>query len=235
MNNIRKNGKISVIIGARAGSIRCKEKNFRNFGDTNLLIKKIKQIKLVKEIDEIIVSTNSEIMLKMARDLGVKAIKRDPYYCRSETTTNELYEVFAKTVNNPIMISVTCVSPFSKNKDLIKMIKIFREDKTHTSVISGQLIKKHLYMNGKPYNFDKNHIPKSQDLPPLCIPTYSFNIIETELALKERTTIGKNPYFYIFNEINAIDIDTPLDFVISELLYKNNITTEEDINNYLNK
>jgi 4-hydroxy 2-oxovalerate aldolase len=233
--NIRKNGKITAIIPVRDGSVRCKHKNFRDFGDTNLLERKINQLKKVKDIHEIIVSTGSKHMLKIAKKCGVKAIKRHEYYTRSTTTPNEVFRILAQTVKTPIMLYVHCVAPFSKNEDLIQMIQIFRNNITHTSVVSAEKIKKHLWENETPINFNLENMAKTQDLPDICTPTYAFNIIETELARKSETIFGKKPYFYQTNQINSIDIDTPLDFVISELLYKNNIETEEDINEYLNK
>ena len=42
--------------------------------------------------------------------------------------------------------------------------------------------------------------------------------------------MGKKPYFYDLNDkIKNLDIDTPADFTICELLYKNKILSEKDI------
>jgi CMP-N-acetylneuraminic acid synthetase len=235
--NIRKNGKITVIIPVREGSSRCIQKNFRPFGNTNLLEKKIKQLKELQKleiINEIIVSTESEKMLNIARKNNVTAIKRDLYYAQTDTKGKDLFPVLAKCVKTPIMIYTHCVAPFSKNEDLINMINIFRNNNTHTSVVTSQKVKKHLWRNNIPINFDLNDMVKTQDLPDIYNMTYAFNIIETKLVL-DGTIFGNKPYFYLTDQISSIDIDTPLDFVISELLYKNNIRNNEDLENYLNK
>lgn len=236
--NIRKNGKITVIIPVREGSSRCKHKNFRPFGDTNLLENKIKQLKELKKlkiINEIIVNTESEKMLNIARKNNVTAIKRHEFFAQTNTTGNELFPILAKCVKTPIMIYTHCVAPFSSNEDLINMINIFRNNNTHTSVVSSQKVKKHLWRDNVPINFDLNNMVKSQDLPDILTMTYAFNIIETKNVLENGTIFGNKPYFYLVNQLSAIDIDTPLDFVISDLLYKNNIKNYNDVLNYLNK
>lgn len=55
--------KMTAIIPVRAGSRRLKNKNILPFGDSNLLVWKIRQLKTVESIDNIIVSSDSDIML----------------------------------------------------------------------------------------------------------------------------------------------------------------------------
>ena len=232
---MRKNGKISVLIPVREGSSRCKHKNFRPFGDTNLLELKVIQMKELKKmglIDEIIVNTSSKKMLKIARDLGVTAVERDPHYSHTESTPTEVTRCVSSSVKNPIMLYVHCVAPFSKNEDAIEMIKIFRNDTEHTAVASANIIKKQMWLNGKSLNFS-GKIPQTQLLPDVMAPTYGFTIIETELALAGGSLFGDNPYFYKVDDLSSIDIDTPLDFTIAELIYKAGIRKEEDVTKYM--
>lgn len=58
---------ITAIIPVRAGSTRLKNKNVAPFAGTNLLINKINQLKLVSEITKIVVSSDSDLMLEMAK------------------------------------------------------------------------------------------------------------------------------------------------------------------------
>ena len=62
---------ITAIIPVREGSRRLKNKNVAPFAGTNLLINKINQLKQVKEITNIVVSSDSDNMLEMARLQGV--------------------------------------------------------------------------------------------------------------------------------------------------------------------
>ena len=58
--------KITAVIPVRAGSKRLPNKNILPFGDSNLLIHKIRQLKQVKGVDTIVVSSDSPEMLNMA-------------------------------------------------------------------------------------------------------------------------------------------------------------------------
>ena len=73
--------KITAIIPVREGSRRLKNKNIAPFAGTNLLINKINQLKQVKEITNIVVSSDSELMLAMAKSQGVNIHKRAPEFC----------------------------------------------------------------------------------------------------------------------------------------------------------
>ena len=66
-----KKNEITAIIPVRAGSTRLKNKNIAPFAGTNLLIHKINQLKQVSEISKIVVSSDSDVMLEMARQAGV--------------------------------------------------------------------------------------------------------------------------------------------------------------------
>ena len=72
---------ITAIIPVRAGSTRLKNKNVAPFAGTNLLINKIHQLQQVKEISKIVVSSDSDLMLEMAKSAGAMIHKRAPEYC----------------------------------------------------------------------------------------------------------------------------------------------------------
>ena len=62
-------GKVVAIIPTRKGSQRVKDKNTKRFGDTNLLEHKIKQLKKIKDIDEIILTTDCEKSMEIGRKI----------------------------------------------------------------------------------------------------------------------------------------------------------------------
>ena len=65
--------KITAVIPVRKGSVRVKNKNTKPFVNTTLLELKIKQLKNVNSIDEIIVSSDCNRMLEIASKMGVMA------------------------------------------------------------------------------------------------------------------------------------------------------------------
>ena len=233
--NSRLNGKITAVIPVRSGSTRCPNKNIRQFGDTNLLEQKINQLKNISEIDTIIVSSNDDEMLAIAKNLGVTALKRDEYYCKTDTTATELYHSLSRLVKTEIFMYVHAVCPFMSTENLKEMIHQFRNDKEHSSIISVHEIKQFIWYQEQSLNFNHLNMNQTQKLPNVSSTTFGCNIIETDIAVKNNTIFGDNPKFYYVDQINAIDIDTPFDFIISELLYKNNLLCSQDLQDYINK
>ena len=71
-----KNYDITAVIPVRDGSRRLKNKNVAPFAGTNFLLNKIEQLKKVPEIARIVVSSDSDMMLEMARSAGAFTHKR---------------------------------------------------------------------------------------------------------------------------------------------------------------
>lgn len=228
-----KNGKITAIIPVRSGSTRCPRKNTRPFSDTNLLKLKIQILKNVKEINEIIVTSDSDEYLEIAISENVKIDKRSPELCSTDTKPEKVCKYVCGITNNPNIIYCTVVTPFLTSNDYSNLIKMYRKNYNCTSVGTAKLFKSFLWDENNPINYKLDDMPISQNLPNYYIPTFGATIFETERGLKEGNVLGTKPLFYVVSEIGGIDIDTSLDFVISELLFKEGIKSLEDVKKYL--
>ena len=69
-------------------------------------------------------------------------------------------------------------------------------------------------------NYDPAHAPNSQDLPNVVALNFGVTVVRKEDLIRNCNIIGKKPQFVVTDEIEAVDIDTPLDFYIAEQLYK---------------
>ena len=58
---------LTAVVPVRKNSQRVKNKNFKNFNNKNLLIYKIEKLKKIKLFDQIIVNTDSNEAIKIAR------------------------------------------------------------------------------------------------------------------------------------------------------------------------
>lgn len=210
-----------ALIMARAGSKRVKNKNLKPFAGSSLLEIKIKQLMRIKNLDGIVVNSDDEKMLEIAKNFGCEAIKRDEYYCTDEIQPNELYKHLAETFSADIIVITNTTSPLVKDETIYNAIETFKShlDK-NDSLNTGHLVKDFLWLNGKPLNYDENNKPKSQDLPDIINLNAAINITTKEMMIKNKNYVGKNPYIYLIDEIEGTDIDYPLDFEIAEFLYK---------------
>ena len=74
---------IKTVLTVRKGSVRVKNKNFKPFNKKNLLSYKIEVLKKVKGLGEIIVNTDSDEAIEIAKNYNVSFHRRDPYFASS--------------------------------------------------------------------------------------------------------------------------------------------------------
>ena len=233
-DNINNDGKITAVIPVRKGSTRCKNKNIRNFEDTNLLKLKIETLKKVKSIDRILVSSNCDIMLGIAQKLGVEIHKRDEVYCTTLCSGSDMYCALASAIKTEYMLYTHCVAPFILPEIYEDIIKIYKMNK-YDSIMTSHELKEYLWYKNKPLNYEYDNAPPSQTINGYYIPTFGACLVRKDFVLKNRNIIGFNPYFYKVDMCKSLDIDYEIDFITCELLYKNNILNDDTCKMILEK
>tara|TARA_X000001036_G_C20481278_1_gene725757 strand:+ start:155 stop:820 length:666 start_codon:yes stop_codon:yes gene_type:complete len=214
--------KLIAVIPIRKGSQRVKNKNFKKFSKKNLLIYKIEMLKKIKSINKIIINTDSDQAIKIAKDYKIDFFKRAKYYASSKCSNSDFWSYVGRTTNSKYILFTNCTSPLVKEKNYRDIINLFIKNKNkYDSFNTVSLIKDYLYLNKKPLNFKIGKTPNSQDLPNIFKLNFAINILPAKLMESKKTLIGKKPYFHLLSDVEGFDIDTPLDFKIAEFLFKN--------------
>jgi len=224
--------KVTAVIPIRKGSVRVNDKNLRPFAGTSLLDLKIRNLLLVPEIDEIVINTDSEKAMDIASQFGLKYHRREDYYASSKCSGSDFFEYLGKTTDTDIFVYCPVTSPFVKPKTISKCIIKYKESTENDCLASVSLVKDFLWLDNKPVNYDPSSAPNSQDLPDIIALNFGISIISRDNLIKYRNIIGKKPQFVLFDEIESIDIDTPLDFYIAEQLYIKTIIKEKELLDY---
>lgn len=210
---------ITAVIPVRAGSRRLKNKNIAPFAGTNLLINKIEQLKKVDDIDRIIVSSDSDVMLEMAKENGVETHKRAPEYCDEKTKSfGEVVRHIAESVSGDDILWATCTSPLVFPKVYKQAIREYYPalEQGHDSLVSFEVIKRYLWDDNGPVNYELGikHVP-SQQLPNLYIVTDGILLAPREKMIEWSYFHGKNPYKFILDKKTSVDIDDGLDLAVA--------------------
>ena len=226
--------KITAVIPVRKGSQRVKDKNLRPFAGTTLLDVKIKALLQVPEIDAIVVNTNSEAAIEFVEEeyAGTKVTfhRREEYYASSQCSGSDFFKHLGEVTDTDIFIYAPCTSPFVKPETFSACIKKFLEDKgEHDCVSTVSSIKEFLWLDGKAMNYDPLNAPNSQNLPDVVALNFGATVVKREDLIKNHNIIGKKPDFVITSDIEAVDIDTPLDFYIAEQLYIKTVLEKKGI------
>ena len=216
---------ISAVITVRKGSQRVKNKNFKKFAGKNLLIHKIEVLKKIKEIDNIIINTDSDKAIKIAKNLKVNFFKREPYYASSKCPNSEFWANVAKNTNSKYIMFTHCTNPLVKKSTYQNFLKTFKKLKhKYDSFNSVSEVKEFLINKNKPINFNFSKAPNSQDLPDIIKLNFAISILTTKLMYKKKSLVGNKPYFIKLNNIEGFDINTPLEFKFAEHMFKKDLS-----------
>lgn len=120
---------LTAIIPVRKNSERVKNKNFKKFAGKNLLIHKIEMLKKIRGIDEIIINTDSEKAINIAKKLNVNFFKREPYFASSKCPNSEFWSNIAQNTKSKYIMFTHCTNPLVKKNTYQKFLKIFKKFK----------------------------------------------------------------------------------------------------------
>ena len=213
--------KIKALVAVRSGSQRVVNKNIRPFAGSSLLEIKLNQLKRISNIDGIVVNSNDDKMLEIASNMGCEVVKRDEYYASNQVSMSEVYRNMAENVNADVIAYINATNPLLNDKTIVQAIENYKKNiSQYDSLNSAHLIKEFLFKENLPINYDLRHQPRSQDLPDISALNFAINIISREKMIECKNVVGYKPNIYIIDEVEATDIDNPIDFDFAEFVYK---------------
>jgi len=222
--------KITAILPIKHNSTRVPGKNFRDMNGNPLFYYIIKTLLNVKEINNIVIDTNSPIIFEKVPELFKNDMHRIILYERpkhlwpGDTPTNDLLlnvindldldaDYFIQThVTNPLLKHSTisdAINAFINNKD--KYESLFSVKTHHTRFYNK---------DGKDMNHNRYKLIPTQDLDPIYEENSCIYIFNKDLLEKYKARIGSNALLFPMNDIESQDIDWEDDFIITEALMK---------------
>ena len=211
---------IKALVAVRSGSVRVKNKNIRPFAGSTLLEVKLAQLKRINGLDGVIVNSNDESMLNIAKSYDCETVLRDPYYASNSVSMSEVYKNMAENCNCDVIAYINCTNPLLKDKTIEWALDEFKSMEGFDSLNSAHLVKEFMFYQNKPVNYDLRHQPRSQDLPDYYALNFAINIITRDNMIKCKNVVGQCPWIFGIDEIEATDIDNPIDFEFAEFIYK---------------
>lgn len=225
--------KIKALVAARSGSVRVENKNMKSFAGKTLLQYKLEQLKRLDFLDGVVLNSNDDEMLSLAESLDCEIVKRDEYYALGTTPMPEVFKNMAENMETDIILYTNCTNPLVMDKTYYDMFEFYKQmPKEFSSLNSAHLIKEFMFENNKPINFELDVHPRSQDLPDISALNFAINVLTKEQMIKGKSVIANNPYIYLIDEVEATDIDNPIDFEFAEFIFKKKLKNRKiiDIN-----
>lgn len=206
---------ITAIVPVKGNSSRLPNKNILPFGGSNLLLYKIEQLKKVKGITNIIVSSDSDQMLQMAEYAGVQAWKRPQKYADESVPFGRFLDYLCEILPNEHILWACVTSPLVESELYEKAIQLYFEklEEGYDSLITCLPCQSY-YMDEKgPINFKMGleHV-NSEKLQPIYHFTNGINIAPKSKIAEWHYNYGPNAYRLMVNKRQAVDIDDIYDY-----------------------
>ena len=210
--------KTVAIVPMKLNNKRLPQKNTRSFTNGKPLCYYILSTLLkVKGVDEVYVYCSNED-IKEFIPKGVHYLKRSTSLDQDTTKMNEVLQAFAAEVPADVYVMTHTTAPFVSVESLEKGLNAVMSGE-YDSSFAAKKLQDFLWMDGKPFNYELNNIPRTQDLPALYEETSGFYIYKSDVMTKLNRRIGEHPYIVEVNEIEATDIDELEDFLIADALF----------------
>ena len=209
----------TAIIPVKKNSSRLPGKNLLTLGKETLLERKIRQLKVSGIADRIIVSSDSDEMLRLGIKLGADAIKRPKHFADESRSLSDFFRYIVDLFDEKHMIWACVTSPFF-DENLMKEAKSIYENNIGIgidSLLTVYKFKHYLFDENGPLNFKVgSRHQNSQQLETIDLFTNGILIAPKESVRKWGYNYGPQPYRFYVNQIQSLDIDTEEDYVIAK-------------------
>ena len=210
--------KIVAIVPMKLNNRRLPQKNTKKFTNGKPLCSYILSTLLeIDKIDEVYVyCSNPEI--KEFIPNKVKFLQRSESLDKDTTSMTEVLTCFTKEVPADIYVMTHTTAPFISKESIQKGLESVVSGK-YDSSFAAKKLQDFLWMEGKPFNYTLDNIPRTQDLQPIYEETSGFYIYTHDVMTELHRRIGENPFIVEIGEIESIDIDEAEDFIIADAVY----------------
>lgn len=148
---------------------------------------------------------------------GLTFLERDSCLDGYQVKGLEIIDRFVNDVDADIYILTHVTQPFTKPESIKRALEKVLYD-GYDSAFSCVCIQDYCWYEGKPFNYDMQDIVTTQNLEPIYMETGAFFIFRKEVFTKYHQRIGKKPYMYVIDQIEAVDIDTAEDFEFARVV-----------------
>lgn len=235
MTNSKNISKIKIlgIIPARAGSKRVLQKNFKPFADTTLTDLAISQALEATLLDNIVVSSDSKEVIKIAEEYeGIVTLERPSSIAQDETPAIDYMMHVISNLEQQgeqydLVVIIQPSSPLRHGKDIDNTIHLLMNNPDASSAVSvvklPHMVHPHKLkiMQGAlltPWLVDEKQKTAAQDLPDIYSRNCAVYVFRTE-NLKQGVTLGNKSVGYIMPQHTSVDINDPMEFEFAEYLH----------------
>lgn len=165
-------------------------------------------------VEETWVSSDSDEILDISKNLGAKTIKRPKELSDDNAPSESALIHFAENVDFDILVFIQCTSPLIKFQDINKGLEKIKKFDSIVSVSETH----QMFWNAKGPLYDINKRARRQNSIKRYLETGSFFITSKKNLLKYQNRLSGNIGFVEIPKYRSFDIDSFDDLKIVELI-----------------
>jgi CMP-N,N'-diacetyllegionaminic acid synthase len=238
--------KILAIIPARSGSKGIPNKNIRYFCGKPLIAHTVEQaLSLKSDINRVIVSTNDPAIAKIALKYGAEVpfLRPDDLAKDNSNISDAIVYTLKKLESDEkyvpdYILLLQSTSPLRKKEDILKCIEMIQKLKCKSviTVCPTHQLLFHLGKDNKLKLVNKSELKKRSNRQQIAngfgINGFAY-IMSRYDFIKEKRFLCTDTHAIVCDAWRSVDLDTPEDFILAELIYKNKIKISHQISVFM--
>jgi CMP-N-acetylneuraminic acid synthetase len=217
--------RIVALLPMKANSERVKGKNFRVFNGKPLFRWILDSLLSIEQIDRVVINTDARAILA---DSGLtdsdRVLIRDrrPEICGDFVSMNLILADDIENVPADMYLMTHTTNPLLSSGTIRAAMKAFEGAKgKFDSVFTVNKFQTRFYRaDGSPVNHDPRNLVRTQDLEPWYEENSNLYIFTRDSFALTNARIGAKPMMFETPRIESFDIDTPVEWTISEIVSK---------------
>lgn len=224
--------KTIAFIPVRGGSKSIPLKNIKLFCGKPLVCWNIEALERCKEVDEIIVATDSD---KIEEVVSSQSYHKTKIYRRSaenacDTASTESvmleYIHYAKLTGENIFMLVQATSPLTETIHFTEALNMYKQGEYNSILTCVRNYRFFWNENGTSMNYDYRNRPRRQNFSGMLMENGAFYINTVKNILESGNRLSGHIGIYEMPEYTATEIDEPDDWIVLENLMRKHVLSK---------
>lgn len=224
--------KFLAIIPARSGSKGVENKNIKQLNGKHLIGYTIEAAKESNVFEDIIVSTDLFEYAEIAKSYGANVpFLRDKNLAEDNSKTedvivNTIYKLEQSGMRYDYFVLLQPTSPLRTSEDIINAVNLLIDNELSSVVSVCEMEHSIKICNKLPNDLSMNKflslsdVKRRQEFEKYYRINGAIYIADVNNYLENKNFYNERSKAYIMKQINSVDIDTELDFIIAEAILK---------------
>lgn len=242
------NYKILAVIPARGNSKSIPRKNIKTLAGKSLIAYTIEETKRCPEISRIIVSTEDKEIAEIAQDLGAEVPFLRPKELAEDSVQDlPVFQHCLEWLNRhedfrpDIVVQLRPTSPLRRAVHIREAIQLFLDSEGIDCVRSVTPVPVHPlkmwqikedylvpFVPEEVYGLREAYNHPRQKLPFAFVQNGAVEVIRITTIIEKHSMSGEKMKAYVMPEEDSVNIDSPLDFLLAEILLKQRMEANDE-------